>query len=645
MNFFSLALRNVRGNFRNYFTYLLSTTVAVMIFYVFYTIAYNKQFVELSKDIGKLSLAFTSSAMIVALFAVMFIWYSNNFFVRTRKKEIATYSLLGMTKRQIARMIFYENLSLGLLSLAVGIGLGILFAKLFAMLLIFMMGAQAQVEFAIVPQAIKTTTSVFLILFLLNSLQGYTIIYRFKLVQLLQAEKEGEKIPKASLPAALLALLLIGAGYYMAWFRGFAIASLAIPILVLVIAGTYILFNSAVVFLIRLLRQRKGAYYRGVNLVSTSQLFFRIKGNARMLATIAILSAVTLTAVGTSFTLFAGNAAIMRLNFPYSMLYPDTLLLDKQIPAFLKLHPEAGVQSVDHLQLLPASVEAAPPGKKKYAVNAYIISQSQYRNVVSHQGLDRLQTIPDERSCLVTGATQRIITQGSIPGMESSNHRLSINAGDQTWNYVMVGKPVRDFLNMPFSRPFCIVVTDASFAQMVSRSKVEPVKLTGYMLSHPEATQGLYSALKGFDIPNDQFPSSYYEAMLVSRGLFGVLAYIGMFLGLLFFLATGSIIYFKQLIEANDDSRRFAVLRHIGLSQAEIRQAVSKQLAVVFGMPLVIGITHSFFALAVLKQLLFMNIFPYTSVVTGVYILLYLGYYVLTVNSYTKVIMKSKKVN
>lgn len=632
MSFFELALKNVKGNLNHYIAYLLSNAVAVMLFYCFYAIALNEQFVELGDIHGTVKIAFSVSAIIVAVFSVVFIWFSSNFFIRTRKKEIATYSLLGMTKGQIARMFFYENLLLGLCSMVAGLAIGIMFSKLFGMLLVYVMGQTAQVEFKFVPLALETTMLVFFILFLLNALHGYSLIYRFKLVELFQADKEGEQIPKGSIPATIFAILLIAVGYYLALFQGRSIAVLAIPILLLVIPGTYILFNNAIVFLIGLMRKRKNFYYRGVNLIGISQLFFRIKGNSRMLATIATLSAVTITAVGASFTLYMSFGAIVKDRVPYSLLYKDNSIVDNTVNESLLLHPEAGVESVDHLRLLNAKVAVKAQNGQINLVTVNVMSESQYQQVVKHQQLDVVQSLPNSDTCLTDIAS--IVKANDIV---SSAGKLTMKVGNKTWELISTGKPIHRMLNNGMSQFLTVVVTDQRFKEM---SQVDPkilVTMTGIMVQHPEALAGISSLLK--TSREISLISTYYDVFAPTQQFFGLLVFIGSFLGLLFFLATGSIIYFKQLMEANDDLRRYTTLRHIGVSKSEIRESVMKQLSVVFALPLIVGIMHSFFALTVLKQLLAIDILGYDLLVTAAYFALYVCYYFITVNSYTKIVM------
>lgn len=268
-----------------------------------------------------------------------------------------------------------------------------------------MMGQTAQIKFEIVPLALETTGIVFFCLFLLNALHGYSLIYRFKLVELFRADKEGERVPRGSIIVTIISLLLIVSGYYLAWTHGREFKAVAIPILLLVIPGTFMLFNNTTVFLIHLLRQRKNLFFRGVNLIGISQLLFRIKGNARMLAIIATLSAVTISTMGASLTLYLGNAEITQAKMPYSLLYQDNPAIEQAVMQYLHHHPEAGVQSVDHLNLLKATAEMSFNTNPPIPVGVYVISASQYRQAVIHQNLSSATnlSLPNNGEALVSG--------------------------------------------------------------------------------------------------------------------------------------------------------------------------------------------------------------------------------------------------
>ncbi|WP_318240999.1 ABC transporter permease [Ureibacillus galli] len=309
MTLFSIARKNIRKNFTNYFLYIGSMIFSIIIYFTFVSLKYDEAILETTESSTKISSVFNGASIVLIIFVAVFIWYSNSFFIKKRKKEVGLYSLLGVRKKQIGRMLFYENFFMGVIALLIGIILGSILSKFFVIILMKIMGYDAIGNIAISPQAIVNTIIVFTVLTAITSIHGYRLIYRFKLIELFKAEQEGEKEPKTSIITAFISVLLIGIGYWLAlqnlfvsevWRKlGFLITPLVI--LVTVILGTYLLFSTFTVYLFKLLRKNKHHFWNGINIISTSQLLYRLKGNARTLTIIAVLSATTLTAVGTAY--------------------------------------------------------------------------------------------------------------------------------------------------------------------------------------------------------------------------------------------------------------------------------------------------------------------------------------------------------
>ncbi|MDD5659500.1 MAG: FtsX-like permease family protein, partial [Actinomycetota bacterium] len=271
MNFSKLAIKNIKQNFSNYFIYFISLTFSVMIFYIFCTLFFNEQFFKISQASISLRGTFKGTAIIVALFSFIFIWYSNSFFIASRKKEIATYCLLGMEKRQIGRLLFYENMILGTAALLLGIFIGTLFSKLFAMMLVYFMKFTSEIKFSINQISVYITLVLFFILFLINSIHSYRIIHRFKLIELFRAQKEGEKIPKTSYSITILSILVIVACYILSLTLPLQLAILfSLLIICMVVLGTYGLFHNLVALYIKKIIKNKKVYYNRMNLVSFS---------------------------------------------------------------------------------------------------------------------------------------------------------------------------------------------------------------------------------------------------------------------------------------------------------------------------------------------------------------------------------------
>ncbi len=631
MTFASLAGRNVRHHFRTYLSYLLSQAFSVMVFYVFMAIYYNRQFFQLSQDSAKVMALFHSSAIVVALFSIVFVWYSNGFFVRSRTKELGTYALLGMERRQIAWLLFLENISLGLLSLVAGIGLGNLFSQLCSMLLIRMTRSTVSVSFALAPEAVVLTVALFAGLLLITSLHTSSLIYRLRLIDLFQASHQGERAPRVSVFSAILSVLMIAAGYTLADIAGSGLVVIAaIPILLLTITGTYMLFRNVVPAIVRGIRRNRSVYYRGTRMISTSQLLYRIRGNVSTLATIAVLTAVTITASGTAFTFYLGGAAVTKADAPFSFSYvQQTPELDTRVQQVLDQHPElhaTSVMSVPYLWV-PVTYDhwttSSTMIRPTLSDSVAAIAKSQYDAAAQMQGRTPSPAIDDGRCVMVTQQVLR------------NYDALDVHVAGSTL------KPLKQTI-LPVvgheQAGSMMVVSDATYAELLRKNVGRQQTVQGYMVASPEETQAVSAVLEKI-VPETAHFSSYANVSGMWFGEFGIIAFIGLFLGLVFVFATGSIISYKQLMEAQEERSRYVVLRDIGVSRSEVRQIVARQMAVIFSLPLIVGICHSTAALFALRNLMGMNILPYCALVVAVYIALYSVYYVFTVRGYVSTVM------
>lgn len=633
MNFFKLSLRNVKQNFRSYITYFICTVFSVMVFYIFYAICFNKQFAMLQMESMKLSAAFKTSSVVIAIFSAIFIWYSNSFFIKRRKKEIGTYSLLGMGKRQIARMLFFESISMGAVALACGIFLGTLFSKLFAMILMSLMKDTAKVTFFIETKAALVTIGAFSLIFIINSIHSYSLIYRFRLIDLFNAQKQGEKAPKVSAVFSLLSVALIGTGYIMAVTLQKLSINRLLLILGVTVIGTYILFNNLIIYLVKLVRKNRNYYFSGVNMIGISNILYRIKGNSRTLATIAVLSAVTITAVGTTYTLYSTITDTTLSSYPYSAEHvltgKDT---DSKITEIINKHTETGILSVDKIEFI--NTKLSIPGyaeTNSSSFDGYILPESKYNEIVKHNKKGRNITLGDDNKCLFVDG--RYNPKGID---ECIGKSVTAKTADASQSFLIQEVSSSRIVSLEISKG-TLVVKDDIYNKLIAGGNITTQKVDGYMFKKPLEAKALIKELTDSNLYSN-LVSIYYDAYVLSFRSFGVLIYIGAFLGILFFLATGSIIYFKQLMEAYDDRDKYTMLKKIGASRKEIKKSISKQLLVVFGLPLVVGISHSSFALVILRKMMPISILKPCLAVMGVYMIFYIIYYFATVNSFVRTI-------
>ena len=331
---FNLAKKNISKNFNNYFMYFMSVVFNVVIYFTFESMVYNKQVSSFVEGDTRAVMVFRFASCIIAIFSAVFIGYSTSFFIKKRKKEIGMYSLLGLKKREIGSMLFYETILMGVLALFTGIFIGALLCKLFIMALIKVVGITMQIQFSLSINAVVNTFVVFGILFLVVSISAYTVIYRFKLIELFKAEKVGEKEPKASITMAVLSIIILGIGYVLALkVHDSATFTRNLPITIACcIIGSFMFFKGFLIFLIKSLKNKKYLYYKGENMISLSHLLYRIKANGRNLAVISLLNAAALTSIGLGYSLQYRFADIRATSFPFSVSYiSNSKQLDEKV--------------------------------------------------------------------------------------------------------------------------------------------------------------------------------------------------------------------------------------------------------------------------------------------------------------------------
>lgn len=644
MTLFSLARRNVRRNFYNYFLYFASMIFSIVIYFTFVSLQYNEQVLAMAESSMKIGTVFNGASVVLMIFVTIFIWYSNSFFTRKRKKEVGLYSLLGVRKKQIGRMLFYENFVMGLLALMVGIFIGTLLSKLFVMLLMKLMGFHIAIAFAIAPKAIINTVLVFAVIILFTSLQGYRLIYRFKLIELFQAEKKGEATPKASFFVALLAIIFIGTGYWIAlqdislnvWLGHFT--RNVVLIFSGVIIGTYFLFNSLAVYLLKLSKKNKKRYYNGMNMVGTSQLLYRIRGHARTLSIIALLSAVTLCAIGTSYSFYYKNEGEAKHTQPFSYAY---ISQDKQVDKKVKetiLHAP-GHSIISDVAVDVVKVKGNLDDLDRMIPSAFFSDEDRL-TLLSESSFNRLaKEMGTSDTVHVAGMNEAIAIDGEYSKSLSSHYKgktALFETKQGTKKLTFTDYKTYFIINAKLAG-FTVVVSDELFNEVSKTENVQTIQ--AYNVQDEQHTEQLTEKIQQL-VPEKAQLTSFYAAYKGGMEATGMLIFMGGFLGLVFLLATGSVIYFKQLTEATADRERYIILRKIGVKKKEIKASIAKQIFFVFAMPLVVGVAHSSVALLALSNLGGLDLMMPVFISMCVYTVIYIVYYFLTVSAYSKIVME-----
>lgn len=666
MNFFNIAIKNIQKKFFSYMTYFLSTAFAVTVFYIFCSIYFNPQFSNYRSGVSKMGIIFKISAVVVLLFSSIFIFYSNSLFVKTRKKEMAIYSLLGMQKSDIGRMLFYETFLVGMVSVASGILMGMTFSRFFSMILLKLMeaGAQgAEISFSITWQPAVISVIVFAILFLINAISSYRTIYQYKLIDLLAADKQGENAPKFSAVAAILSIILIVISYaiFLSFNGNDGAMKLVGPALfgcILLVIGTYLLFQNLIIWLVSKFKTNKGYYYKTRNFLSISQIVYRIKANSNILCLISLLSALTISVMSATFAMYTALIDSMPIYAPFSYICTN---LDTKT-ANQMIHTVQEDNQIKLKSVTSFNVITAKASTKCYLVN----TNNRYEKTTTQEGqLFKLDIIKFSDYITIVKNTNAISSKGNkgaifnanlgqneclfLDGNYSNDYsknitgtNISVTYGNQQDTFKIIDSSLYKYMGAANART-TIVVSDSDYSKYFnSGAEIKKRSFIGLNFDKPLNSENLVNRLNNI-IPEDNRDKSFIEYYKLLFSMYGAYIFIGIFLGILFLLAAGSIIFYKQLMEARDETTRYDILRKVGMSRKEAKQSIQKQIAIVFLLPFIIGIIHSAVALLTYRNLMYTlttdsPILGHAAIVVLIYLVIYGFFYLLSVSSYMRTV-------
>ncbi|WP_409275242.1 ABC transporter permease [Neobacillus sp. SCS-31] len=626
MSLFELTKRNIRKNFKAYLVYFYPMAFSVVIYFTFVSLQYNRKIIDAAASLGKIGPAFMAASVFLMAFSALFIFYSNSFFMKKRKKEIALYSLFGMSKKQIGLMLFFENLLVGTGALLVGLGIGAVLSKLFAMVLVKLMGIPIVAGFTLSVAAAVQTIVIFFLILSAASIYNARVIRTSTLRELFQAGKQAEKKPFASVAVALLSLLLIGTGYWVilqpvssgiwsshAWLK-------ILGALVSIIIGTFLFIRAFIVYLLSALSKRKAFFYKGSNIISTSNLLYRIKGNIAVLSVLALLSTFTLFLMGVTWSLYASLNDISKDNFPHSFIYSVQNGEDEtEINRLFEARDDIRYSQ----KIEPVKMEAGPDFSGRFPPDypVLLIPESSFRQLGRKMGMEAdIQFADNEAIAFYDGNLNRThdpYTGRSIrlPGGENA----TIASYE---NYSLLNQAI-------FAFP--LVVKDAVYEKAVE-SGAPTTQLQIYKLGKEKATKELGGEIEEIlwnhtEERNEVIWSSFYQEYSQGMETYGILIFISGFLGLVFLMATGSVLFYRQLSEAAADKPRYQILKKIGLGAREMRKSIRVQTLFIFSIPILIAVSHSSVLISALAGFAGIRMAGPFMVVLGLYIGLYLAYF------------------
>ena len=606
--YFRLACSGIRKNRKLYVPYLLTVIGMVMMSYIMQALSYAPA-LHAMKGGSNLEAILSLGKLVIAVFAGIFLLYTNSFLIRRRYREFGLYNVLGMDKNALCRVAFWENLIVAVIGLAVGLALGTLLYKLAELGLVNMVQGQVDDSFMVEPESLKFTLVIFAVIFALIMIRSLIQVRHTRPLELLRSESAGEKPPRANYLLGLLGLGLLGGAYYMAVTISNALSAFTwfFVAVLMVIAGTYLVMISGSVVLCRLLQKWKGYYYKKQHFVSVSSMAYRMKRNGAGLASICILATMVLVMISSTGSLYIGaeDAIAVKLYFARLDGLDDrnvekiqrtmerTLEAQKVTPTAEKIFRYVSVSGAlleDRLVTDFTEVNAVMNYNQVYSL--YLLSQADYNQMY---GTD---------IALQPGQAMVRVYNGSWNGSHIQVGALELDVVGQ----LPCGLEMEDMTLVP---SLVLVVSDLQQASVPEECNM--IFFCGYDFGLPEeetleAHRALEAAVKA--LASEQKIHCRVECPIVERQdfyiTFGGLFFIGMMLSAMFIAAAALIIYYKQVSEGYEDQSRFAIMRKVGMTQRDIKKSINSQILTVFFIPLLMAGVHLAFAFPLVWQLLTM---------------------------------------
>ena len=592
---------------------------------------------------------------VITVFAVIFLFYTNSFLIKRRKREFGLFNILGMEKKHLSIVIALESIIVFLVSMVLGIGIGILLDKAFYLLIAKMLNASIALGFYISYQSIVNSIILFFIIFLLMYVFSLIQINLSNPIELLHGDQHGEKEPKTKWLLALIGLICLGTGYYMSVSIQDPVTAFAffLVAVILVVIGTYMLFTAGSIVILKLLRKNKRYYYKTNHFISVSNMIYRMKQNAVGLGNICILSTMVLVMLSTTISLWVGMNDIIETRFPRDITVSINSVDSNQalytIDDMNYAIEQAGIQTDEELVYRTLSVSAINKGNTytfgnenaslqdiSNVVVLYFITLDDYNRT---EGTN-VSLAPDEVLVFPSGkqfdhktidiASNTFKVKGILDSIKADSN---YSANLQNSMFVVVDSMdtlfmIDDLQKQAYGDNASYIHTSYDFN--LNKSEEMSVK---------EATDALIANYPGdttYMMVDTQ--EGNYEDLL---SLYASFLFIGIFLSFLFIMATVLIMYYKQITEGYEDKKRFEIMQKVGLDKREVKKTINSQVLTVFFLPLVVAAIHIVFAFPMIEKMLRLlyldntNLYIMTTVICfGVFALVYVLIYFLTSKVY-----------
>lgn len=650
--YLSLAIQNIKKNYRTVIPYLCTCIITIMMFSILETLR-TSQLVINGVGGSTMTVILLLGRVVVGAFSILFIFYTNSFLTKKRMKEFGVYNVLGLEKKHIILIQTYETVILSGISLVLGIFLGLAFSKISELFLFSLIGIDAAKDFTVSISSIISTTLVYSTIFFFVLLNIIRMIIKSNPIELIRQDTAGEKEPKANWLVALIGFITLGSGYYLAQYISDPVSAIAFffVAVILVIIGTFCLFTSGSIVILKALRRNKNFYYKTKNFTAVSGMIYRMKRNAAGLANICILSTCVLVMISTTFSLYFNIEDLVNNRFLKNItveaktvssedvvietdqLINDVLNQNQLVVKDLSNYKYSEYHFSKINNQLVKYVSDQPMFTDSTPVIVMSIAQSEYNRLTGEN-----VNLADDELLMI----KNNYFKGDTLHVNDINYKVNLIEDDNkifdtygyyaTDIYVVITNDTDSFYrnsetSYSVTRYLCM------FNVNVDDENQERIAKEIFEQGRSDIYQSTYTV------------QSKAENKAVFMELYGVLLFIGIFLSILFLIATVLIIYYKQITEGYEDVRRFDIMKKVGMSQKEVASSIRRQVLMVFFIPIIMATIHIAFAfkmIALMVGALSMNnttLFAICTVITVlVFTIVYAIVYALTSRTYNHIV-------
>lgn len=659
MNLFysKFALNNLVKNKRFILPYILSTIFTIASFYILTSLSLGKNLDKLPQGISATKQVLGFGVIVIAIFSAIFLFYTYSFLIKRRVREFGLYSVLGMTKKQIARILILETIFIAVITLVFGLAFGLLFDKLMLLVLLKLFTAGVSFGFVITPIAVFLTILLFGGIFFLLLIYTVIKISRLKIVALLKEENNGEREPKARFILAILGLGLTGYGYYLAQtiqnpikaITMFFIAVLA------VIFGTYLIFMAVSITVLKLMKNNKTFYYKPKNFISVSGLLYRMKRNAVGLANICILSTMVLVTMGTTSALYAGSEDAYNTRFPRDIIingYRSTegklAEIEKNVK---KATQDAGVETKDLVSYNMLNVVGRLNGTEINYESEFTGSFDKIKSIVVLE-LKDYNKVSKEQKTLNDGETLLFIDKkGKYEANEIAVQGVNLKIKEKLTDFPgALGTAAANIMDT-----YYVVVKDNSDVKKIESALKKKLNISdgegeifnyvGFNISDKSKEAKVIENFKQLEKEGNINIEGKAENEINFKGFYASFLFIGVFISMIFVVSQVVIMYYKQISEGYEDKGKFGIMRKVGLTDKQIKQSIRSQVLMIFFAPLAVATLHTVVAYPFIEKILKLflatdnNVFLIALAATiAVFAVFYLIVYLITSRIYYRII-------